>query len=185
MSNGVKAKIIPRIVMSITPLDVMLLPGTHTHTHTHTHGRAGLSVYKCGFLFTFLYISFRSFRCIFNSYDDHDDVYNYACRRRRRRRPVRSGDRRCAYIVYNNIQDNWCAHAYWRSIRASGAVQCPPETVLLINLLWTLFNGAGGGGGGGSLSADYLLRSSLLHWWWLFSRHHHLFSYYCRTRATL
>lgn len=61
---------------------------------------------------------------------------------------------------------------------SSGAmyIQCAPETVLLINLLWTLFNGAGGG----SLSADYLLRSSLLHWWWLFSRHHHLFSYHCR-----
>lgn len=31
MSNGVKARIIPRIVMSITLLDVrLLLPGTHT-----------------------------------------------------------------------------------------------------------------------------------------------------------
>lgn len=179
MSNGVKAKIIPRIVMSITPLDVMLLPGTHT--------RESLSVYKCVFLFTFLYISYRSFRRVFGSCDDDGDVYNYACRRRRRR-PVRSGDRRCARIVYNNIQDNWCAHAYWRSIKASGAAVCAGDCLVdkfIVNAFQWGPVAAAAAVATRCQPIIYYAAHSLLHWWWLFSRHHHLFSYYCRMRATL
>lgn len=80
MSNRVKAKIIPRIVMSITPCDVMLLlPGTDA---------AGLSYKIYPLLLLLLLLASRS-------------------------------PRQLRYIYPDSAQNNWCARAYWRSIKAA------------------------------------------------------------------